>query len=169
MKLIDAKGRLFGKINIVDFFIIVLLIVIIPGFFYVYTVLAKRPAWVPSKWVKVEAVTFTIPEIADIIKPGDIHYAFKKPRAKVLKILERDEKYKEKYKMAMSKSLIPHYEHRVPVFLELDLLCTKSGENEPFYFERNEVVINMDRTIHTFNTPTYSLKFYVLKIKDEDN
>lgn len=165
MRFIDEKGRLLGKINIVDFFIISLLIIVIPGFLYVYKVLEERPTWVPSKWVKVEAVTFTLPEIADIIKVGDIHYAFKKPRAKVLKILERDDKYKQ----AICESSMLQYEHRIPILLELDLLCTKSGEDEPYYFERNEVVVSLDRSIHTFNTPTYSIKFYILKIKDQDN
>ena len=166
MPFIDKKGRLFGKINIVDFFIIVLVMFIIPGFLYTYKVLAKRPTWVPTKWVKVEAVAFTMPEIVDIIKPGGTYYAFGEPRAKIVRILEREDKYKEKLKSAMHKSSMPEYEQRIPVFLELDLLCAHSDENEPYYFERNPVLVNMDDTIYTFNTDTYSIKFYILEIKD---
>ena len=56
MKLMDGKGRLFGKINIADFFIIVLIIVIIPAFLHIYSILGKTPTMVSPKWVKVEAV-----------------------------------------------------------------------------------------------------------------
>jgi len=33
MKIIDGKGRLFGKINIIDFLVIVAILVLIPGFY----------------------------------------------------------------------------------------------------------------------------------------
>ena len=107
-----------------------------------------------------------MPEIADIIKPGDLCYAFGEPRGEILRILEREDKYKEKIKRAMHKSSMPEYEYRMPIFLELDLLCTRTAENEPYYFERNPVLINMDYFTHTFNTTTYAVKLYILKIKD---
>ena len=164
-RFIDEKGRLFGKINIVDFFIIMLLLVIIPGFFYIYNVLAKRPTWVPSKWVRVEAVTFTIPEIAGLIKPGQVYYNYGTPRAKILKVLKRDEKYSEKIKSVIDRDKLPEYEQRIPVFLEFELLCTHSDEYEPYYFVRAPVRASLEAK-HPFDTGTYEIQFYVLKIED---
>ena len=33
MKAIDDKGRIFGKINVIDFLVIVIVLVLIPGFY----------------------------------------------------------------------------------------------------------------------------------------
>ena len=165
MKLIDEKGRLFGKINIVDAFIIILIMMIIPGFFYMYKILGKRPTWVPSKWVKVEAVTFTLPEIAKLIKAGQAYYAYGNPQAKILKVLKRDDKYSAKLKSEITKKAMPEYEQRIAVFLELELLCTHSAKNEPYYFARYPVIISLEKS-HIFDTGTYQIRFYVLKIKD---
>lgn len=43
MKIIDEKGRLFGKINIIDFLVILFLLCILPGFYFGYQILTERP------------------------------------------------------------------------------------------------------------------------------
>ena len=164
-RLIDEKGRLFGRINIVDFSIILLLIIIIPGFSYIYKILGKRPTWVPSQWVEVEAVIFTIPEIAELIKPGHVYYAYGNPQAKILKVLKRDNKYGEKLKSVIRKGDLPEYEQRIPVFLEMELLCTRSAKNEPYYFARRPVIVSLEET-HVFDNGSYQIRFYILKIED---
>jgi hypothetical protein len=165
MKILDERGRLFGKINIVDFLIVVFLVIIIPVFFHVYKILGKRPTWVPSKWVRVEAVSFTLPEIAELLAPGQTSYAYGEPQAKIVNVLKKDEKYSENLKSAMRKKSLPQYEYRIPVFLELDLLCTHSAENEPYYFQRNPLLVSMERT-HSFKADRRHIRFYVLKFKD---
>ena len=120
MKIIDEKGRLFGKINIVDFVIIVLICVIIPAFFHIYKILGKTPTRIPYSWIKVEAVTFTMPEIAELIEPGDISLdGFGNPDGKLLAILKKDEKYGERVKSATSvlrggKPGLPFHTHYGP-------------------------------------------------------
>ena len=166
MRFIDKKGRLFGKINIVDFFIILLLIIIIPGFFSVYKILGRRPSWVPSKWIKVEAVAFTIPEITELIKPDRVSSdRLGHPHAKVLRILERGPGYGQILKSTIRRGDLPEYEERIPVFLEMELFCSLSAENEPYYFMRKPLLVSMEAS-HNFKTLRYEINFYVLKIKD---
>ncbi|MBN1353478.1 MAG: DUF4330 domain-containing protein [Candidatus Omnitrophica bacterium] len=165
MRLIDKEGRLFGKLNVVDFFIIALLIVVIPGFLGMYKILGKRPTWVPSQWVRVKAVTFTIPEIADLLKPGDISYdRFGNTQARLLSVSERDSDYANDLKSAVKSTSMTEYEHRMGLILELELLCTKSAENEPFYYMRVPIFASLDEP-HEFSSKKYSVKFYVLDIK----
>lgn len=42
MKIIDDKGRLFGKINIIDFLVLLLVITFIPVFYYGYKIITKK-------------------------------------------------------------------------------------------------------------------------------
>jgi len=44
MKIIDDKGRLFGKINLIDFLIILFLLCLTPAFYFAYKILYKKPA-----------------------------------------------------------------------------------------------------------------------------
>lgn len=44
MKIIDDKGRLFGKVNIIDFLVILFLLSCVGVFFYSYIAISRRPA-----------------------------------------------------------------------------------------------------------------------------
>lgn len=166
MKILDEKGNLFGKINIVDFSITFLFLIIIPAFFYMYEVLDKRPTMVPHKWIKAEAVTFTIPEMAELMKPGDISYDEQgNPDGKVLKILKKDKSYSDQIKNAMIDINNTTYGYKVPVFLELELSCTKSAINEPWYYRRFPLTPSLDRGF-AFGTNRYDTYCVMIKIKE---
>ncbi len=75
MKLIDEKGKLFGKINIIDFMVILFLFCMLPAFYFGYKIL-NRGAAVP---VEVEKTSIDVyaafknltPEAAELISIGD--------------------------------------------------------------------------------------------------
>ena len=162
MKLIDEKGRLFGKINIVDFSIILLFLIIIPTFFYIYEVLGERPTRVPHTWIKVEVVTFTIPEIAELFRPGDVLYdEFGNVDGKLLKILKKDQAYANRLKDVIDN----RYRHRIPVFLELELSCTQSMKNEAWYYKRTPLELGLEGSF-VFGTGKYSIRCFTIKIRD---
>jgi len=78
MEIIDDKGRIFGKINVIDFLVILFLLCIMPMFYFGYKIMTKRPASlteVPKKeFVEIETLCQFIkltPEIAKIISIGD--------------------------------------------------------------------------------------------------
>jgi hypothetical protein len=51
--IIDRKGRLFGKINVIDFLVVVFLFCFIPMFYYGYKIFTKRSA-IPTKEIQLE-------------------------------------------------------------------------------------------------------------------
>lgn len=165
-KIIDENGRLFGKINIVDFLIIILILIVMPTFLHIHEILSKRPTRVPHTWIKVEAVTFTLPEIAKLFKPGDVsHDEYGNVDGRLLRILKRDQSYSNRLKRAtINQSHETRYEHRIPVFLELELSCTLSAEGESWYYRRNSLYITLDYNFE-FITDKYIIKCYALKIE----
>ena len=169
MKIIDEKGRLFGKINIVDFLIIVLILIVIPAFLHIYKIMGERPVLVPYKWIKAEAVTFTIPEIAKLIKEGDASYDYYGTMdARLIRIIKKDKGYGDKLKSTLIKKSdgIPP-KHTIPVFLEVQLLCTQTSENMPYYFRQNAIFAGLEKSRgFIFYTDKYSTFCYILKIED---
>src|SRR3989344_1482685 len=164
MVLLDEKGRLFRKINIVDFSIILLFLIVIPALFYVYEVLGKRPTTVPMTWIKVEVVTFTLPEIAELFKPGDISYdELWKPNGKILQILKKDIKYGERFKKAKIDKNATSYEYKIPVFLELELLCSRAARDEHWFYRRAQLNLGLDANFH-FETNKYSIYCHIIRI-----
>lgn len=69
MKIIDKNGRLFGKINIIDFFLLVLLISTIPAFYYGHKVMTAKSMHAPLPLPAVEyMVQFICPNCHNSIK-----------------------------------------------------------------------------------------------------
>ena len=75
MKLTDKKGKLFGKINIIDFCVIIVVIVLAVGAFYKFKVVDKT-----STSVAMEPITYTVQinRVRDFvfnnIREGDLLY-----------------------------------------------------------------------------------------------
>ena len=169
MKIVDNKGRLFGRINVIDFFIIVSLVVVLPGFFYIYKVMGQRPVMVPYEKVKVTVVTFTIPEISALFKEGDMSYdEFGNPDGKILKVSREVGSEGEELKsVIMKKGNMPNYDQRIPVTLEMELSCTHSAKGEAYYYKREPLVIGLDSTV-SFLSPKYNVTCYVIKIENSE-
>ena len=169
MVLIDNKGRLFGKINIVDFLIIALFVIIIPVFFHTYRVMQKTPIRVPWRWVKVEIVTFTIPEIAEMIKSGDLTYdEYGNQDGEVVKVFSKPAMYNNTLKNAIiqkTKTKTIAIKDLIPVYLEVELKCTYDTESKKYYFRRAPLFVSLQHAF-TFTAGGYSTTCYVIKIKD---
>ena len=154
MKILDGEGRLFGKMNIVDLGIILLLLIVIPAFFHTYTILGKRPTVVPHEWIGVEAVTFTTPEIAALLEEGDTSFnEVGEPDGKLLRIIGEAPAYSNKGK------------NTVPIKLEFELLSEYSAEREHWYYRRSRLLVDRDNTF-VFTCRKYRITCYAVKIKD---
>ena len=170
MRLLDKKGRLFGKINVIDFLICVLIIVIIPGFFQIYKILGKTPLRVPFKWAKVEAITFTLPEIATLFKPGDVAYdEYGNVDAKLVKVISVDDQRMRRNMNSerIDKKNLP-YAYSIPVLIELELLCTRGPlKADRWFYRRNPLVVSLDpRYTFVFSTDDYSIDCFATKTGD---
>ena len=77
MKLIDEKGRLFGKINVIDFLVVLFLLCLMPMFYFGYKIMTKKPmVEAPQKREFVEIIIDCRfiklkPEVLDAILVGD--------------------------------------------------------------------------------------------------
>jgi hypothetical protein len=107
MKIIDEKGRLFGKINIIDFFVLALLFFFIPVSYFGYKIMVKKPLNATKLVDNTETMLLTVrvynlaPEIIKIITPGDLqilkvlderrHVYAAVPIAKIVAIIDDSE------------------------------------------------------------------------------
>ena len=76
MKVIDEKGRLFSKINVIDFLIILFLLCLAPAFYFGYKIVTKKPVVIAPEmeWIEIEANCRLIklrPEVLQLISVGD--------------------------------------------------------------------------------------------------
>ena len=74
MKIIDEKGRVFGKINVIDFLVILLLLLLVPTFNFSKRLLIKEKPVIDKKAAIIQ-VKFSnvMPEIDRVLKVGDIN------------------------------------------------------------------------------------------------
>ena len=74
MKLIDEKGKLFGKINIIDFLVVLFLLCILPLGYFGYKILTKEPEVTRGEFIEIEGDYQFIkvrPELLSHISVGD--------------------------------------------------------------------------------------------------
>ncbi|MEK6715233.1 MAG: DUF4330 family protein [Candidatus Omnitrophota bacterium] len=74
MKIIDEKGRLFGKVNVIDFLAMLLLLSILPVFYFGYKIANQKPIAPPKTFTEVELYCRFIklaPSVAEMISVGD--------------------------------------------------------------------------------------------------
>ena len=48
MKIIDEKGRLFGKVNIIDFLVLLFIFFLVPMFYFGYKLFSKKNIATPG-------------------------------------------------------------------------------------------------------------------------
>ena len=72
LKIIDGTGRLFGKINIIDFFVILCLISFLAVSLFWYTLSANEKNMLDKRWISVQVRFLEIdPGFNKMIKQGD--------------------------------------------------------------------------------------------------
>lgn len=73
MRFIDEKGKVFGKVNLIDFLVILFLIGLVPVFYFGDKVLSRKEVVKDFKKVPVQIKCASImPELADVFREGDV-------------------------------------------------------------------------------------------------
>ncbi len=85
MKIIDEKGKLFGKINVIDFLVIIFLLSLTPMFYFGYKIFNKNPSVSPTPPVIVEAVPKKIVDT-------ELAFVFTKLDSKTLEMISTGDK-----------------------------------------------------------------------------
>lgn len=157
MLIIDAKGRLFGKINIIDFLVIVFFALILPVFYFAYKIYKRPPVnvEVPETLTERE-MTFTLvkvdPEIAKIVKAGDI--GVNKNGQKIAEIISVGENNPYRYFFKIGDEKFDAKDQRLrEINVKLKITALIRGEN--IYY--NEQQISKNQPV-IFRTNKYALK-----------
>lgn len=171
MKLIDDKGRLFGKINVIDFLVILFLLGLTPILYYGYKIATYKPPPPSQTIIKLQQSTFkefdvlfrNIPEkFLPLIQVGDKFYKKtennKKLIGEIVKIVEKkqdnvslaDSKFqKRKFNVNLKKYF------SLKVLLKL-LVTPVRGE---LIFEKKALQINSEIE---FSSDKYSINALML-------
>ena len=160
--MIDEKGRIFGKLNIIDFIFVVLLLSVIPVFYYGNRLTAmKKPAVKRYEKVIAEIKFLKImPELASVIREGDIDKDSGGDTAGVLKKIISS---KNSQFVAMGNSeqvIIMEDPMTRDVQASFELNCV--NDNGVLSFEGYPVKIGSDIA---FTTDLYSMQGIVVKIE----
>ncbi len=73
MKIIDEKGRIFGKINVIDFSVVLFLVFLMPMFYFGYKILNTKKPFVEKQTIQTKIKFLEVlAEVADAMKEGDV-------------------------------------------------------------------------------------------------
>lgn len=172
MKLIDDKGRLFGKINVIDFLVILFLLGLTPIFYYGYKIATYKPQAPPPPPLTLQEPTYkefevlfkNIPEkFLPLIKEGDQHYVKtedNKGKKLVSEIIEILGKNPSKVSLSNQKTSIIKQNFELKDYFTvkvlMKLLVTPVENN--FIYQGNVLGINSGIS---FSTDKYILKGFI--------
>ena len=150
MKIIDEKGRVFGRMNIIDMIVVIILVVFSAMFYNGYKIMTRHVVN-NYQWAKVKVNFYAVsPEIFNIMKEGDVALdSAGKPTARLEKINEVGP-----CKTIMiddKKAIGVIHPFNKGVMVTLDLLCVKIGRTL-FY---NDMPVKLGNTI-MFSTDRYN-------------
>jgi len=164
MKIVDEKGRIFGKINVIDFIIVLCLVFLIPMFYYSYRIIFiyKEPNTEQTKKlnkiIEIMGITYDIASgIVQKIDSGDKELDI---NGKVIgEIIEVGKLTRVKREIRMgsgNKSI-----EDKGLVLKLRLKCVIDDESYLLY-KNKRLLYGL---AFDFNTPEYSLKMFLFDNK----
>lgn len=161
MKIIDKDGKLFGKINIIDFSVILFLLFFIPAFYFGYKVMRSESATQNKEWATV-GVKFldTIPELIGVIAKDDqAKDLFGNTVGKIIEV--STPKPSDTMVIVDNKTvaMLPH-PFRKDITITLNILCTKKAK--VLYYNESPVRIGGQLA---FSTDLYTAQGTIISLK----
>ena len=157
MKIIDKKGRLFGKINVIDFMVILVFLFLVPAFYFGYKLLYERPRLdVPEReFIDIETNFRLIklkPELLEIISVGDRELDKKGQVIGEIISLNQIVPYKYEFDLGGDQKIIKED----PILKQIDAKLKLKAEFKEgrAYYKKNEIKIGSPLK---FITSKYSL------------
>lgn len=155
MKIIDEKGRLFAKINIIDFLIIVILLSLAPALYFGYKIMTKTAVISDKEYIEIETSFRLIklqPDILKLISIGDKELNEDGRITGEIVSLGQSEPYKYEFDIGRNQKIIK----KDPILIEIAArlkLTIEIKEGKPYYKD-NEIRFG---SIVEFNTSKYSI------------
>ena len=155
MKIIDNRGGLFGKINIIDFLVILFLFSLLPMFFFSWKAFKLRRAAYDEAFVEMEVYSCFMkmkPELTKIISVGDKESNEEGEVIGEIVSLGASMPYKHKYDIGKGQVLTK--EDSILKQIDAKLKLKLRAEQERLYYKNYEIKIG---STFEFKTEKYRL------------
>ena len=162
MKIVDEKGRIFGKLNIIDFIVILILLSFVPMIYFGYKVFTKKEEVITTeKWIVIYGkFSELLPEVSSRISRLD---TMKAPSGKVIgKIGEvRSAKPSDLLVLTENREVtVVKHPSRKDMLLWLDILVLVKN-NDTMYYNNSPVKIGEPII---FSTDEYTINGIIVDI-----
>ena len=156
MNILDKNGKLFGKINIIDFSVIMILLLAVPLFIFAYQAMNSKKNE-PTKWVTVELKIQRVdPELIEALKEGDVE---KNELGKKIGIFGKLSKVTSTSTAVLVGDTMVNDSLKKDITVTVRLLCKDYDNN--LYYKNFPVKIG---SIITFSTITYEITGVAIKV-----
>ena len=165
MKIIDEKGRIFGKINVIDFIIVLFLIFLIPMSYYGYKLSQQKTHNKynnETKKITIEVralASRVIPEKVALVSVGDKEYIESHVLGEITSIVSN--KPSREVFLSQTEEKIKFLDH--PFLKDIELIFTLKikKENSQIFYQKVPIKIGNN---FIFKTSKYNLKCQILEI-----
>jgi hypothetical protein len=163
MKIIDGEGRVFGKINVID--LSVILIIAACAFFSArWIMVAEDPSWVRVELSNIRCIVGLTTQkylVNNIRKGDDILDSEGKSAGKIGKILENKPCAVKVYSSKDGEKIFFDMDNMVEVEFEVELTCYR--RNRVLYASVDSMPLKIGRTLY-INTENITCRTIILKI-----
>lgn len=168
MRIIDEKGRIFSKINLIDFFVILFLLFLTPVFYFGYKIVTKKPiVETPEReFIDIEINCRLIklrPELLKNISVGDKELDENGQVIGEIISLGQDEPYKYEFDIGEKQKITKED----PILKQIDAkikLKAEVKEDKPYYKDK---MIKIDSPLE-FGTDDFTLIAIPFEEKGEE-
>lgn len=155
MRIIDEKGRIFGKINVIDFLVLLILLFFVPLFYFGYKTMTKTPATAEREFIEIETYCKLIklkPEDLKLISVGDKELNENGQVIGEIISLSQSKAYKYGFDIGKEQKIIK--EHPVLKQIESQLKLTAEAKEGKLYYKDREIRVGSPLE---FKTNKYSI------------
>ena len=156
IRIIDEKGRLFGKINVIDFLVILFLFCLFPLFYFGYKVFTKNPIITEERELIQTEINYLFikvsPEKEKIVSIGDKELDENGQVIGEITSLGRTMPYKYEFDIGGGQTIIK--EDPILKQIETKLKLTAEVKGEKIYYKDREIKVNSPIE---FKTKKYTL------------
>jgi hypothetical protein len=164
MKIIDQKGKVFGRINIIDLSVIIVLVSFLPLLYLGYRVVALHSQREGARWVPAQIKLLNIdPEFSKVIEIGDVEKNF--AGNDIGKLTAISSIKPSKVWVIVDNKTLGTIDDPIKkdMLVDADLLCEKKGG--VLYYKSTVVKIG---NVITFSTDLYNLSGSIVGLKIND-
>lgn len=153
MRIIDEKGRLFGRINIIDFIVLLFLFSLLPLGYYGYKLYNERktPSADPSRQsVEIEIpckLVKVYPDMLKLISVGDKLLDYKGEGVGSITWIGEPEPYKHKINMEKENTILLEDFNLKELPAKIKLLC--GIKNDGAYYQDHQVYVDFPLEVKT--------------------